>query len=1398
MNIHSPCQQYPWKRFWVERGESPVLDGPYLFDPDDDYAWAYSSKAVSMEALSSKQGLILLGEAGMGKSHALLDDYKRCQAQVESTNDVLQHLNLNEFGAGDLGRLESVLFDGDHFGEYKDGASLYIFLDSFDECHALIPNLPQWFIARFREYVIDPKRVFLRIACRTSAWPQYLEEELKQIWDTDDIDAYEICPLRRKDVLAAADAQNIESNKFLERIKETEVDSLACRPVTLRLLLSFAQNQDGMPVGKTELYEQGLRVLIEENNESRRYRSPSMAPEKRFVIAAKIAAALFLSNRSALWVGPVHETPAGDISITEITGIEPENIGQWLIDEGAVKEMLAISGLFSGRGPQRFGFAHQSFGEFLAAYYLQARSSDVEQKLRLLRHTENGFIVPALGEIAAWLATMDRGVFEQLIENEPVLLLNVDGSSLGLKDKEKLVLTLFNSVDRKTIFAHDLSGSQLRKLDYSALSTQLRPILEDQQRSIAIRDFSIDLARHCKVHSVVDVLAAIALSTDEGDKLRLSALSTIAEIGGDSIIETLRPLGLMKSSDDFFDSRMRSIAMKLLWPEHITAEEFFRDPLPDSLQSHISSFDIDIHSGDFSSTLKTEHLPAALDWVKRNAGRDRKFYLREDLIDMIMRKAWEQLEEPGILTALNDAAQVLLKNHAPLFHQSGTRREKDDLFENTDKRQKFLMQLLSVMEHSWVNSLAFRGDKLTQSQDIYWLLDQLESGLTGKIRKNVVQLINALLRYDAPVDITNRILDVCGIDAKPANLPLRKALSWLTHPMRLKSKSTQQARQYWMEEREYKKQREAKRKSLSPLPKERVNTALTAVEAGDLEAWPSLAMEMSLETDSTHYSFPRQLHEQPGWHNASDNVRQRILSAALGYLLNATQKENDLLDRSTHTLDELAPALALELLASRSPDSLTMLTEQDWSKWIEVLLTYLFDKSEIRESLYRLACENAPDAFIAGVMKIVDRRILSEHGLYNLRDFDCIWNPILQDKLLDRFDDEKVPLQSQTVILEYVLKHNAPIGVIRGLERMKSNANPDQLKSTAICLISWNAGAVWKEVSRLLEDEVGIGKEVMLGVALDRDSHSQMLNGLYETQTADLYIFLEINFPSQKDITHTECYEPNELDRVQRLRDSLITQLQSFSSKEAVIQLDRLTGLFPEKDWLKWAAHQARKKALDATWVPPEVPELWKLLTDPMARQISTDDDLMTAMLSSLGRLQDDLHGSPYMASFLWNEHDKRQKGESRLSDFVKYHLNNDLGKRGIIINREVEVRNLKDIGVGERFDLLIQAAVAHQSQVLSENVVSVVIEVKRCINNGLWTDIETQLKDNYLDGRERRCGIYLVGWYGEDHSCRGGKIKFSDLIEKLTERAEIISEPSKQIKAFALDLSLGDFDDED
>jgi hypothetical protein len=164
------------------------------------------------------------------------------------------------------------------------------------------------------------------------------------------------------------------------------------------------------------------------------------------------------------------------------------------------------------------------------------------------------------------------------------------------------------------------------------------------------------------------------------------------------------------------------------------------------------------------------------------------------------------------------------------------------------------------------------------------------------------------------------------------------------------------------------------------------------------------------------------------------------------------------------------------------------------------------------------------------------------------------------------------------------------------------------------------------------------------------------------------------------------------------------------------------------------------------SWRPPSPSELLMLTADGSKRLVRDAPELLRLVVESLERFQERLAtGWNPIVRALWNEgKSPRPKDENFFSDLVCDHLNRDL--KGIAAHREVEARNRRGRGLGDRTDILVTATPNARSGAVDP--INVVIEAKGCWNKALKTAMKDQLKEQYLIDERHTCGLYLVGWF--------------------------------------------------
>ncbi|NJR62559.1 MAG: hypothetical protein HC769_29425 [Cyanobacteria bacterium CRU_2_1] len=711
-----PSQVYKWKRFWCPRsGSINLADGGYLCDPDAEWGKVYNPDLVTFETISHLPCLALLGEPGIGKTQALEAERSEIvnKIKIQEQGDQVLSLDLRSYGSED--RLVRNLFDSPKFKAWQAGIhQLHIFLDSFDECLLRVDTLATLLVDEFKRYRNVAHRLCLRIACRTAVWQPVLEEGLKEIWGENFVGVYELVPLRRADVIEAARAENFSPDDFLKEVGQKDIVPLAIKPVTLGFLLNTYRRHGGQfPPNQRlhELYLEGCKLLCEEINESRRgsNRRGNLDIDQRLIVAARIAAIIIFANRFAVWTGVDQgNIPAEDVLLQKLChGYENANGREFEINRAVIEEVLD-TGLFSSRGLHRMGWAHQTYGEFLAAWYLKQHSLNLSQILNLIIHPDCR-VVPQLQETTAWLAGMIPELFQEVMKTDPDVLLQSDISTVDDENKAKLVESLLKLHNEEKLEYFQLW--RYNNLKYPGLAVQLESYIRDSTKNQWSRLVAIDIAQDCSEKSVQASLADIALDPAQPYIVRTHAAHTVCAMGDEETKAQLKPLAVGEAGDNP-DDDLKGYALRAVWSQHITVEELLNhlsQPKQKGAFPIIGGVYQDFIAAEFAEHLQLSDLPVALKWLEQLPQRYDLHYPFRELADSVMLKAWQNFNEPGVLEAFASVAILKLKQHDGILgdrpHREYTRESCDrtrdadvePLLRNSDEKRRKLIETIVLL-----------------------------------------------------------------------------------------------------------------------------------------------------------------------------------------------------------------------------------------------------------------------------------------------------------------------------------------------------------------------------------------------------------------------------------------------------------------------------------------------------------------------------------------------------------------------------------------------------------------------------------------------------------------------------------------------------------------------------
>jgi hypothetical protein len=533
-----------WTRWWFPPDEAPSLHSGIL---DDPAGWMSSqlTNGTRLSDCGDARCLILLGEPGAGKTYELEREADRlAELGVEA-----HPVDLGVFP--DWRELSRRIEEHPIVETWKRGnGELVLILDGFDEAFLPLDRLTEGLTLIFDR--MDLTRLRLRLVGRTSSWPKRFTDWLQAAWPAEAVTTLILAPLTANDISLAADAQLGSAHNFLDMVRTRDVGPMAARPVTLKMLLGLAAQNEDLPHDRADLYSQGVEVLADEWN-------PRLA-EKREVgrsLAQRVAAAQQLAAISVLCGRPtialqraITPTPPNVVILEEALGHEIE-----MDDLRAVWSSSLVTS--AGHG---LTWTHRSIADYLCA----ARLAKIPARtaLHLLAHPDTpGRVTPQLGGVAVWLAAFKDEILEWIVTSQPELLLGADLPSRSPRQRRSIARALIERLrDGQTAGEYRNYGN----LDYPELAGDLRPLITDPAFDPALRSEAIQMVADNKLRDfdtdlvhLIETVAANKQPDDYDPEIRMATWAFIA---------------LRDMNDPALLSRLEAIAFDLGAPEHLRAE----------------------------------------------------------------------------------------------------------------------------------------------------------------------------------------------------------------------------------------------------------------------------------------------------------------------------------------------------------------------------------------------------------------------------------------------------------------------------------------------------------------------------------------------------------------------------------------------------------------------------------------------------------------------------------------------------------------------------------------------------------------------------------------------------------------------------------------------------------
>jgi hypothetical protein len=356
------------------------------------------------DLLKRTEPLVILGEAGMGKTHLLnwlgmSPGFFRCTArQLINRHDPTTLLN----------NAEVLVIDGlDEVSSQKDGDAVDLVLRQLGK--------------------LDYPRFIL--ACRVADWRSVTGlEAIHEQYPQKPVELH-LEPFNEDDASAflSATLGVTSARSVIEHFNARGLNGLLGNPQTLELIARVA-GSGTLPGTRGELFERAIEVLRVEHSDTKV--SNQAGQETGLDAAGAAFAGLILTGSEAIVRISAANVAEGEVQLSDIS----------ILPGGEILESMLGTRLFRSDGVERFTYIHRRVGEYLGARWLTKQANTPQKRRRLLSLFHSYGLVPSsLRGIHAWLA-MDPAFTKAVIAADPMGLIEYGDADELTADQARLLI----------------------------------------------------------------------------------------------------------------------------------------------------------------------------------------------------------------------------------------------------------------------------------------------------------------------------------------------------------------------------------------------------------------------------------------------------------------------------------------------------------------------------------------------------------------------------------------------------------------------------------------------------------------------------------------------------------------------------------------------------------------------------------------------------------------------------------------------------------------------------------------------------------------------------------------------------------------------------------------------
>ena len=410
-----------------------------------------------LEACIKNGKIVLLGEAGCGKSVALM----QLAAMVCETDYFPLLINLSSYTDE---KIESLI--NEIYPEI-DYEKVFLILDAFDEIGT--QNKSQ-FVKKLNKFASQNPNTIILISSRNNFYSFAEEGESNGLFEG--FSEYGISPLSYKDISEYVTNNGVNYQDFWAAVCKNELYNLAVSPFYLVELLKIYKRNNALPL-KTDVMEEIIRNRF--SKDSKKYASEKELADdevKIFTCLRKLAFALQC-------------TKMVKISNTDYQKLLPNK------DD---RELIKYSGVFSKDAQNYWRFEHNNFREHLTAQFLNQFNINQIEELII---SEQGKVFDSWMNVLSFLVLIreDQDLMHLLVQKDSEMLVRFEKSRIDEADRSKIVVGILDDFAQKNIWlsrgyndADKLAkfGETLKVIEYLLLEIATPKNFRAQSNAISV------------------------------------------------------------------------------------------------------------------------------------------------------------------------------------------------------------------------------------------------------------------------------------------------------------------------------------------------------------------------------------------------------------------------------------------------------------------------------------------------------------------------------------------------------------------------------------------------------------------------------------------------------------------------------------------------------------------------------------------------------------------------------------------------------------------------------------------------------------------------------------------------------------------------------------------------